>query len=164
MSFRFKSGPLGPSILTSHLDAIAIMRKEYRSDFINYVQCTKSIELYGYLNHAFNMCSSCVNDQILKVGKISLASESAGKTRLFAICNFWVQSALKPLHNQLMLVLRLFKSDGTFDQIEQFNRLRINSKGSWVSCFDLTKATDRFPIQLQQVLLGVIVGQKFAKC
>jgi hypothetical protein len=24
LSFRFKSGPLGPSILTSHLDAIAI--------------------------------------------------------------------------------------------------------------------------------------------
>jgi hypothetical protein len=100
----------------------------------------------------------------LPTGKISLASEPAGKTRLFAIPNFWVQSALKPLHNQLMLALKLFNSDGTFDQIAQFNRIVKETKGIKTYCFDLSKATDRFPIKLQQAVLELLVSKEFAKC
>jgi len=99
----------------------------------------------------------------LIIGKISLASEPAGKTRLFAICNFWVQTLLKPLHDSLMRSLKQFVTDGTFDQIEQFNRILKETKGRKTYCFDLTKATDRFPIKLQQALLGVLVSDEFAK-
>jgi len=62
-----------------------------------------------------------------------------------------------------METLKLFRSDGTFDQIGQFNRILKETKGYKTYCFDLSKATDRFPIILQQVLLGVIVNDKFAE-
>jgi hypothetical protein len=61
-----------------------------------------------------------------------------------------------------MEVLKLFEADGTFNQIEQFNRLCIKSKNRRTFSFDLSKATDRFPIVLQQALLGVIVNENFA--
>jgi len=62
-----------------------------------------------------------------------------------------------------MKSLKLFKSDGTYDQIGQYNRILKETKGKLTYCFDLSKATDRFPIELQQVLLGVIVNENFAK-
>jgi hypothetical protein len=99
----------------------------------------------------------------LKTGKISVSAEPAGKSRMFAIANSWIQSVLKPFHDQLMLTLKLFKTDGTYDQIGQFNRLLKLSKGRMTYCFDLSKATDRYPIVLQQVVLGVIVNETFAK-
>jgi len=61
-----------------------------------------------------------------------------------------------------MKVLKLFPADGTFDQIKQFNRICVLSKGMKTYCFDLSKATDRFPIILQQVLLGVIVDEEYS--
>jgi hypothetical protein len=61
-----------------------------------------------------------------------------------------------------METLKLFRMDGTFDQIGQFNRICKETEGYKTYCFDLTKATDRFPILLQQVLLGAIVSEHFA--
>jgi hypothetical protein len=162
MSFRLKSGPMGPSILTSHLDALSISRDtELLNYFAAYCVKTASSGIINWFNQNLNLIESDDNQELI-VGKISLASEPAGKTRLFAICNFWIQTVLKPLHDQLMLVLKLFRSDGTFDQVAQFNRLRKLSYGKTVYCFDLSKATDRFPIQLQEVLLSVLVDREFA--
>lgn len=163
LSFRFKSGPMGPSILTSHLCALALyVNKEYLEIFTEYSSAISS----GIHNIFMNTVKLCITDAVnndkLLTGRISLASEAAGKTRLFAICNFWAQSLLKPLHDQLMEVLKLFEADGTFNQIEQFNRLCIKSKNRRTFSFDLSKATDRFPIVLQQALLGVIVNENFA--
>jgi hypothetical protein len=62
-----------------------------------------------------------------------------------------------------MLSLKTFDSDGTYDQIGQFNRLLEKSKGYKTYCFDLTKATDRFPIKIQQALLEVLVNKSFAQ-
>ena len=170
LSFRFKSGPMGPSILTSHLCALAIwMNQTYYEIFMGYYDILHSetndkdciIKQFG---HSIRLCTISVGDQLsLITGKISLASEPAGKTRLFAICNFWVQTILKPLHDALMQALKLFPTDGTFDQTKQFNRILLETKGKSTYCFDLTKATDRFPIILQQVLLGVIVNEQFAQ-
>jgi hypothetical protein len=61
-----------------------------------------------------------------------------------------------------MKTLTLFISDGTYDQVGQFNRILKETKGKITYCFDLSKATDRFPILLQQVLLEVIFNAQFA--
>jgi hypothetical protein len=164
-SYRFKSGPMGPSILSSHLCAMAIYNnKELLNIYEEYCKITVSVDIMKQFYNCINLCIENVGNRYLLItGKISLASEPAGKTRLFAICNFWVQTVLKPLHDCLMETLKLFRSDGTFDQIKQFNRILQESEGQKTYCFDLSKATDRFPIILQQVLLEVIVNKKFAK-
>jgi hypothetical protein len=164
-SFRFKSGPMGPSIITSHLCALAINAcPELLRWFTDYCHLTSSGELLKQFGITLELCAINGDSKIsLLSGKISLAAEPAGKTRLFAICNFWVQSVLKPFHNQLMEVLKLFKTDGTFDQIGQFNRILIETKDKATFCFDLSKATDRFPILLQRLLIGVVVNSDFAE-
>uniref|UniRef100_A0A2V0RBV6 RdRp n=1 Tax=viral metagenome TaxID=1070528 RepID=A0A2V0RBV6_9ZZZZ len=156
---------MGPSIITSHLCALAIYsNKELFKIFKEYCRKTSSVDIYMQFHHCIDLCIVNVgNLYLLITGKLSLFAEPAGKTRLFAICNFWVQSALKPFHNCLMETLKLFKSDGTFDQIGQFNRILLETKGLKTYCFDLSKATDRFPIRLQQVLLEVIVDAEYAK-
>jgi hypothetical protein len=53
--------------------------------------------------------------------------------------------------------------DGTYDQIAQFNRILSETEGLITFCFDLSKATDRFPIKLQQALLEVIVSKAYAE-
>jgi hypothetical protein len=63
-----------------------------------------------------------------------------------------------------MLALRTcFVMDGTYDQIAQFNRILSETEGLITFCFDLSKATDRFPIKLQQALLEVIVSKAYAE-
>jgi hypothetical protein len=61
-----------------------------------------------------------------------------------------------------MLTLKVFKADGTFNQVRQFERITKLSKGHKTFCFDLSKATDRFPIKLQITLLSALVNPTFA--
>lgn len=163
LSYRFKSGPMGPSILTAHLDALALCnRSEFLETFLSYCYATGNIGITRLMEIAKDNCI-VMKPLDLPVGKISLVAEPAGKTRPFAICNFWVQSVLKPFHDRLMLILKKFKSDGTFDQIGQFNRILALTKNKKTFCFDLSKATDRFPIEIQRVIFEVLLGEEFAK-
>jgi len=94
LSYRFKSGPMGPSILTSHLDAHAIESNDlYAQIFGNYLAYSEATEefMFSY-KHTLDTCYLDPELNNLKkdliVGRIALASEPAGKTREFAICNF----------------------------------------------------------------------------
>jgi len=90
MSFRFKAGPMGPSIMTSHLDALALKyNSEWLRIFSEYYLSIESSELVRQFEIAIDTCLHNVgNSYLLIAGRISLGSESGGKTRLFAICNF----------------------------------------------------------------------------
>jgi hypothetical protein len=88
LSFRFKNGPMGPSILTSHLDALSLCKSaEFLRIFHSYCEATGNMGIWRLMELAGDCC---ITNEIpdLPVGKISLAAEPAGKTRLFAICNF----------------------------------------------------------------------------
>jgi len=50
------------------------------------------------------------------IRKLSVIHDREGKERVIAIFDYWSQSALKPLHDNLMKVLKGFKGDCTFDQ------------------------------------------------
>jgi hypothetical protein len=94
LSFRFKGGPMGPSIITSHLCALAIVSDHnWMKIYMEYYRNIASYEAQRQFDHAISMVSFLgdsdpVTCNKLIIGKISLASEPAGKTRLFAICNF----------------------------------------------------------------------------
>jgi hypothetical protein len=55
--------------------------------------------------------------------------------------------------------LREIPQDGTFQQESQFQRLLKKSKGKETFCFDLSAATDTFPIELQQIVAEAIFGK-----
>lgn len=61
--------------------------------------------------------------------------------------NYFVQDALKPLHDYLMAVLRRQPGDCTYDESSAKSFLRMHTlRGAEVSCFDWSGATDCDPI------------------
>lgn len=95
----------------------------------------------------------------LKLGKLSLKMEAAGKVRVFAIVDAWTQTALAPLHTALFSILSEIKQDGTFNQLKPIKILMDKGLMEWYS-FDLSAATDRLPIDLQVHLLSLLYNNK----
>lgn len=84
----------------------------------------------------------------LKLGKLSLKLEAAGKVRVFAIADAWTQTLLGNLHQGLFAVLSQIPQDGTFNQHKPVKALLDKGLKEFFS-FDLSAATDRLPIDLQ---------------
>jgi len=90
----------------------------------------------------------------LKMGKLSVVYDQAGKARIVAITNWWIQLALLPLHNSIFDYLRSLDCDGTFDQdgaLARFMEKRDSTQKFY--SFDLSSATDRLPMKLQTDIL-----------
>lgn len=118
------------------------------------------------LHNLFNWLSSFdfkTDDsrQIRELGRLGLKHEPAGKMRVFAMVDPWTQWALKPLHSFLFRVLRTHQMDGTFNQLAPLSRVPFGSKE--LSSLDLTAATDRLPISIQQDLLECIFDRSFGE-
>lgn len=100
------------------------------------------------------------------LGKLSV-KEEPGKLRVFAMVDSLTQWLLYPLHRMIFdRVLRLIPQDGTFDQIAPVKRLISILKGGRdhrIWSFDLSAATDRIPVMLQEVLLGHFMTPEFAR-
>lgn len=91
-------------------------------------------------------------------GRLSVVYDQAGKARVIAITSYWIQTCLKPLHLFLFNKLKLINEDGTFDQNKPLNLLlkRLSREKQRLYGFDLSAATDRLPIDLQQDILKLI--------
>lgn len=97
------------------------------------------------------------------LGKLSLKHEAAGKVRVFAMVDVWTQWLLKPLHDTIFdSILAGIDQDGTRDQMAPVYKL-LNRCPSTLHSLDLSAATDRVPLWLQQAILGNIVGDDFAR-
>jgi len=95
------------------------------------------------------------------LGKLSLKPEPAGKTRVFAMVDSVSQMVLKPVHDRLFSLLRVIEEDGTFNQMAPAERLVARGLKSFWS-YDLSSATDRFPILLQHTVMGLLLGPDMA--
>jgi len=118
-----------------------------------------------------------------EMGSLSVVYDQAGKARVVAITNWWVQISLKPLHDHLFKLLSNIPYDGTFDQLAPFdlilnnvnsvmqlNKGNLNNKSSLdqesiesniskditLHGFDLSAATDRLPLTLQIQILNIL--------
>jgi hypothetical protein len=95
------------------------------------------------------------------LGKLSFKPEPAGKTRTFAMVDGITQMIMKPVHDGLFRLLRVIEQDGTFDQMAPAKCLVARGLRNFWS-FDLSSATDRFPLLLQHSVLGLILGHRLA--
>ena len=96
------------------------------------------------------------------IGKLGFLEEAAGKVRVVAMVDPLTQSMLRPLHDWLFSVLRRIPEDGTFDQTAPIELL-IQKGVQDVTSYDLSAATDRLPLSLQENLIGWILGEKIAR-
>lgn len=85
--------------------------------------------------------------------RLSIKADAEAKSRPFAILDYWTQSALTPLHDQLYSILRCIPQDCTFDQQKGVEVMSQYTKSQMFS-LDLTAATDRFPMQFQREVLS----------
>ncbi|XP_075515538.1 uncharacterized protein LOC142550184 [Primulina tabacum] len=92
-------------------------------------------------------------------GKLAQKVEGGGKRRVFAIGNWVNQRLLTPVHMWLAKVLQSIPMDGTFDQYKPLTLLS-GSKTNY--CFDLTAATDRWPLVLMFEVMVVLFDRSFA--
>lgn len=95
------------------------------------------------------------------LGKLAFLEEPAGKVRIVAMVDILTQSILYPLHKWIFSLLERIPQDGTFDQRRPIELLNSVGHKSYFS-YDLSSATDRLPLALQQALLEAILGEKTA--
>lgn len=107
----------------------------------------------------------------VKHSKLSIKYENGGKSRIFAIVDYFTQCALEPLHNALAGILSNLKQDSTWNQDRGAAQVRdwtLEPILTPLYSFDLTAATDRFPICLQELILSKLTksseyGKRWAK-
>lgn len=165
-----KMGPHGPTIWS-------IM------DSMKYYQHTNILNLLvlggkDFVNKLFGPIFSYVNHNELTIpqgpskkkvktyshkelGRLAIVKDPECKMRVIAMIDYFSQITLKPIHDTLLDILSKKSCDRTFTQ----NPIHTwEGKDNFYS-FDLTAATDRFPIILQAKLLSYLYddGWKLAK-
>lgn len=155
-----KKGVKGPTAATAGLQSLAIdpillqNLGNIRSAFLPKEKWMDVVIANQELHRVRPDITGNLDKAILTTTKGRIAFIADGvKTRTIAIGNYWIQDALKPLHRAVYKILRKIPTDGTYDQTSQFERVRMNSSICGVWSFDLTAATDRFPIEPQISLL-----------
>jgi hypothetical protein len=157
-------GPIGPAMTTN-----ATLIDKFLTRFSHLAQELQFEGLVTYLESVRSLSSiwesiypSRMVGANLPLRRLSTVPDVDGKNRVIGIIDYWSQSILKPLHKDLMATLESLGGprgpDLTFGQdIKAFGP----STEPYYS-LDLTAATDRFPIFLQEKLLSKIFDENLS--
>lgn len=170
--FTTKAGPNGPAMATCLHDWRALT-PNMKADIctlggpeltreIQRFQNTDDLDPYFLDRVAHRISGKPVDPKNLKVSKVSIKMDVDCKSRLVGILDYWTQTSLVNLHKGLFDLLRQLPSDRTFNQTEGLKAFRPD-EGSKYHSVDLTAATDRFPVVLQQALLDHLIGHDKAQ-
>lgn len=86
---------------------------------------------------------------------ISYVYDPEAKVRVIAILDYWTQTACEEISKGLFNLLKSFPSDCTFDQGSRLWQLKPEDK---FYSMDLSSATDRFPLKVQEFILAALIG------
>nr|UPW42193.1 MAG: putative RNA dependent RNA polymerase [Guangxi riverbank mitovirus 3] len=112
-------------------------------------------DLWSLIQNEINFIQDLEPNKELRIGKLSTKNEPAGKIRVFAIVDVWTQTVLEPIHKHCFDILKKIPNDGCFDQEAPLRRLQKKNLNECYS-FDLSAATDRFPIDLQVQVMSML--------
>jgi hypothetical protein len=147
-------GPNGPALATAHIDASAVYNDhilfsnlKYMNDLLDQSYITDWLLKHNsYVTHKTSY----------KTGRLGFSAEPGGKTRCFAIGDYWSQTSLKVIQTSLYNVLKNISTDSTANQDLGFKTLVQESLGKDTYCFDLSSASDRIPAVMQQHRLNLM--------
>jgi len=165
--FTTKRGPNGHALATAISDALAMTPEVIQACGSISPGIDRAIENYralvsqNYIELGTVTDSRPVQPGSERIARIVSIPAPEGKTRVIAQQGYYVQAALKPLHDSLIRILKSIPQDLTYTQSRGPSRLKIESGNSFHS-LDLTAATDRFPIELQVRLLGEMYSESLA--
>jgi len=101
--------------------------------------------------------------QLDVIGEIHMSQEPGYKLRHFGAPNIWLQQCLMPLKKGLQVLLQKLPWDGTYNQqVADEHILTRLREGKTVHCFDLSDATNVFPLELQVVMMRQALSKDFA--
>lgn len=159
-----KNGPNGPSIRNVHMDTVALLRdKPVLENVMGLLTITApslAQDLKIWIEKMTPILDT-LNGFTAFHSRVSQLSEGGGKTRNIAIIDHWSQCALSFIHDKVMAQLKEIKVDATYSQEDGFKIVRSRALSSKV-CFsyDLSSATDRFPIEFQKIVIKAIFGDQ----
>lgn len=158
------AGVNGDATWTAHSDAKAwLMNQDLLQSFHQYAKASKLEYIFNDLLGTVKVRDlDKVDPRDLKLGRLHSFDELGGKVRTVAIVDYWTQMLLTPLHKTINHFLKQTDLDGTFDQVKMAEAVKGwtgNSKHELYS-FDLTAATDRLPVSVQEHILSHLLGDK----
>jgi len=140
---RTSVGPCGPAMTSIIQEAKSLPNDLYEiivnglpPDMVEVLDQCRKEECYSI--------QSFQQKDINSIRKITVVEDKEGKNRVIAIFDYWSQLVLKPLHKDLMILLKNLKQDCTFNQTGNVQTFLGNNKSDFYS-LDLKNATDRFP-------------------
>lgn len=151
---NMRGSPTGPSIMTSVESSIAHGYDQMQNLLTLLGDSFDAIYLKAY-NWAFKNITKKVRS-----GALAIVHDSEGKERVIAMLDYWSQWALKPIHDKLLLYLKRIPSDRTFSQ-DPYHTWKNDKELFW--SLDLSAATDRFPIYVQEKLIKAVFGDKIGE-
>jgi hypothetical protein len=150
-------GPNGPAVASAHLDAKAVV-----SDltlFSNIKKLNQALKQDWITEWMIKMSKSVTDGKTYLTGRLGFSAEPAGKTRIFAIGDYWSQTSLKVIQTSLYNTLKSISTDATRDQNKGFTTLMEESNGKDTYSFDLSSASDRIPAEMQVYRLELMGGK-----
>lgn len=169
-----RKGPNGPAIGTIEEDFLGVTNSGLIEPISQIAESTNNLELQVIIeemteqmndNKEFVECRGpCIDS------RLAIKYEPWGKTRYFAICDWFSQSCLKGLHKWIFNWLEKQVEDGTMSQERVAEIVRSWTSSSLgesatidnVYSLDLSKATDRLPATIQREILTQMFGKNFA--
>jgi len=101
-----------------------------------------------------------IKNNPITTGKLSIVEDPELKMRVIAMVDYYSQWILKPIHEIILNKLKQLPCDRTFTQDPFHNWGKTYGHNFW--SLDLSSATDRFPIILQEKLLSKIFDSNLA--
>jgi hypothetical protein len=151
-----KAGPQGPASKTAMMN-LSLFDEETKLALTNITDKNGRVFLDASFKEGRLLNES---PKIPVLGKLSFIKDPEAKLRIIAICDYYTQLFLKPIHDDMLSLLKKFMCDRTFTQ-NPFHNWK--NDGEAFYSLDLSSATDRFPINLQQRLLGHIYDKDVAQ-
>nr|AHX84132.1 RNA-dependent RNA polymerase [Sclerotinia sclerotiorum mitovirus 5] len=155
-----KSSPLGKATLTGpfalfhmghwNLDMLEHFRKLIGDGSFK-IMIGEFLEVVFKDHRAFH--TGCSTNGI---GKISVIEDPELKMRPIAMVDYYSQLVLRPIHDGILQKLKNLPQDRTFTQ-DPFNKWG-KTMGHKFWSLDLTSATDRFPISLQERVISHLLS------
>ncbi|UHK03006.1 MAG: RNA-dependent RNA polymerase [Hangzhou mitovirus 7] len=153
--FTTKMGPKGQALATA-LDDLSGLPEELKKDLIT----LGGVNLQNYMDLLMPAAKGLHPDTVNPLRRISVIRDKERKNRPIAIFDYWSQTALYTLHASLFDLFRRIPTDLTHNQDGVRSLLSIPTISYY--SIDLSAATDRFPVCLQETVLQMLIGKEKA--
>lgn len=162
-----KAGPNGPhALLQVHKDALTITETGLVDQIRSYCDLVHPKDAGWFkpdIDKMKTLGEATGPHGFIKDSRLHFLSEGGGKTRVIAIGDFWSQQVLKGLHDKVMKLLKRLSTDGTYSHNRVSEIVKSHTAlGKETFCFDLSSATDRFPVSIQEQVVARLIGAEAA--